>query len=170
MSGAGNREAVKTHVETAPRRRGLLLPRGRPAQRRQADGQRRGRRGGLRLADYGLPEFVDAAGNKLTGTLRQPLPFTYANGTPSWAITTSATATSTPPTGASPAATPRPLGRPLNLGNGYTYAASNPWSLVDPFGLAAGGNSNRKDRLARCGAASGSAFGTLVSLFWRPIS
>ena len=25
-----------------------------------------------------------------------------------------------------------------NLGNGYTYAASNPWSMVDPFGLCSG--------------------------------
>ena len=28
----------------------------------------------------------------------------------------------------------------LHLGNGYTFLNSNPWSLIDPFGLAAGGN------------------------------
>ena len=29
-------------------------------------------------------------------------------------------------------------GDAANLGNGYTYAASNPWSMVDPFGLCGG--------------------------------
>ncbi len=33
-------------------------------------------------------------------------------------------------------------GDAANLGNGYTYAASNPWSMVDPFGLC-GGNVKR---------------------------
>ena len=31
-------------------------------------------------------------------------------------------------------------GDAANLGNGYTYCAGNPWSMVDPFGLASGGN------------------------------
>ncbi len=32
-------------------------------------------------------------------------------------------------------------GDAANLGNGYTYAASNPWSVVDPFGLCGGNQS-----------------------------
>jgi RHS repeat-associated protein len=29
-------------------------------------------------------------------------------------------------------------GDPTNLGNGYTYAANNPWSMLDPFGMCSG--------------------------------
>ena len=86
-------------------------------------------------ADYGLPEFFDAAGARLEVTASQ-----FANPYPSPTPSTRncyllPQPLLDPPTGVRQ---PRPLGlwAPAELAT-HTYAASNPWSLVDPMGLEA---------------------------------
>ena len=95
-------------------------------------------------ADYGQPEFYDATGNELTGTAyANPYLFTGREWDEELGYYYYRNRYMDPAQGRFASRDPLGLwGDPLNLGNGYNYAGSNPWSLVDPFGLAAGGNGN----------------------------
>lgn len=98
-------------------------------------------------SDYGQPEFFDPADNRLTGTAyANPYLFTGRRWDdelgyypPPADLRPSATATWTRPRKIRQPRPPGLWGDPMNMGNGYTYAGSNPWSLVDPYGLAVGG-------------------------------
>ncbi|MBX3180318.1 MAG: PKD domain-containing protein [Candidatus Hydrogenedentes bacterium] len=105
-------------------------------------------------ADYGLPEFFDAAGARLNVTASQfanPYLFTGRQWDAELSYYYYRNRYLDPAHGRFASRDPLGLwGDPLNLGNGYTYAASNPWSLVDPFGLCSGngGGTALNDRLA----------------------
>ena len=93
-------------------------------------------------ADYGQPEFYDEAGAPLAASqFGNPYLFTGRAWDPELGYYYFRNRYLDPAHGRFASRDPLGLwGDPLNLGNGYTYAGSNPWSLVDPFGLEAGGN------------------------------
>ena len=94
--------------------------------------------------DYGQPEFYDATGDRLDVTaspLGNPYLFAGREFDAELGYYYFRNRYMDPGLGRFVSRDPLGLwGDPLNLGNGYTYAASNPWSLVDPFGLESGGN------------------------------
>jgi len=125
---------------------------------------------GYDYGDYGTPEFYDANG-ALTGATASafgnPYLFTGREWDEELGLYYYRNRYMDPGLGRFVSRDPLGLwGDPLNLGNGYTYAASNPWTLVDPFGLAAG-NSNR---LPRWGERSylEEVFAVGKGYFWDP--
>ena len=94
--------------------------------------------------DYGQPEFYDASGALLDvseSPFGNPYLFTGRRWDEELGYYYFRNRYMDPALGRFVSRDPIGLwGDAANLGNGYTYAASNPWSLVDPFGLFSGGN------------------------------
>jgi len=94
--------------------------------------------------DYGQPEFYDASGALLDvseSPFGNPYLFTGRRWDEELGYYYFRNRYMDPALGRFVSRDPIGLwGDAANLGNGYTYAASNPWSLVDPLGLKSGGN------------------------------
>ena len=99
---------------------------------------------GYDYGDYGSPEFYDASGVLTTATtsaLGNPYLFTGRRWDEELGYYYFRNRYMDPALGRFTSRDPIGIwGDAANIGNGFTYAASNPWSLVDPFGLASGGN------------------------------